>query len=196
MSQVYGDPPIILFGNEQQSGCYILRIRVHQPLQMCFGRFKGGKQIALHAGEYLYIGSALGVSGATSLAKRLVRHATRPAPLPPHPIRAAMLTDFHLLGVGKEPLVGPTLKKLFWHIDYLLQPLTVDLVQIFAIRTTRRLEPLLAQLLADDPSTFIIEKGLGASDHRGHTHLLGVQADDQWWAALVTKLQALVTLED
>lgn len=196
MSQVYGDPPIILFGNEPQSGCYILRIRVQQPLQMCFGRFKGGKQIALHAGEYLYIGSALGAAGATSLAKRLVRHATRPDPLPPHPIRAVLLTYFALNGLGREPLVGPTPKKLFWHIDYLLQPLTVDLVQVFAIRTTRRLEPLLAQLLAADPCTSIIEKGLGASDHRGHTHLLGVQGDEQWWAALVTKLQALVTLDD
>lgn len=156
----------------------------------------GGKQVAFSPGEYLYIGSALGASGATSLAKRLVRHATRSGSLPPHPIRAAMLTHFHLLGLGKAPLIGPTPKKLFWHIDYLLQSLTVDLVQIFAIRTTRRLEPLLAKLLAGDSFTFIIEKGLGASDHRGHTHLLGVQADDQWWAALVTKLQALVTLED
>jgi len=196
MSQVYDQSPIIILGNEQQSGCYILRMRAQQPLQMHFGRFKGGKEIALRAGEYLYVGSALGAAGATSLAKRLVRHATRPDPLPPHPIRAAMLTYFHLLGLGKKPLVGPTPKKLFWHIDYVLQPLTVDLVQIFAIRTTRRLEPVLAQLLADEPYTFIIEKGLGASDHRGHTHLLGVQADDQWWAALVTKLQALVTLDD
>ena len=196
MSQVYDQSPIIILGNEQQSGCYILRMRVQQPLQMCFGRFQGGKQIALRAGDYLYIGSALGASGATSLAKRLVRHATRPDPLPPHPIRAAMLTHFHLLGLGKEPLVGPTPKKLFWHIDYVLQPLTVDLVQVFAIRTTRRLEPLLAQLLAADPCTFIIEKGLGASDHRGHTHLLGVQSDEQWWTALVTKLQTIIAFDD
>ena len=193
---MYCRSPIILLGNEQQSGCYILRMRVHQPLQMHFGRFQGGKQIALRAGDYLYIGSALGASGATSLAKRLVRHATRPDPLPPHPIRAAMLTHFHLLGLSREPLVGPRPKKLFWHIDYLLQPLTVDLLQVFAIRTTRRLEPLLAQLLAADPSTFIIEKGLGASDHRGHTHLLGIQADEHWWTALVTKLQTIVALDD
>jgi len=196
MSQMYDQSPIILLGNEQQSGCYILRMRVQQSLQMCVGRFKGGKQIAFSPGEYLYIGSALGASGATSLAKRLVRHATRPDPLPPHPIRAAMLTHFHLFGLGKEPLVGPTPKKLFWHIDYLLQPLTVDLVQVLAIRTTRRLEPLLAQLLAADPGTFIVEEGLGASDHRGHTHLLGTQADEHWWTALVTKLQTIIAFDD
>ena len=63
---------------------------------------------------------------------------------------------------------------------------------MFAIRSETRLESKLAHLLEADPQTFIIEKGLGAGDARGETHLLGVSADEAWWRLLARRIGALL----
>ena len=192
MNQGHPTSPILMLGKEFQSGVYVLRLQVHEPLAIGLGRFKKGKTITFLPGEYVYVGSALGATGSTSLARRLMRHASRSAPHPPHLIQPAMLDYFQLMGMGCTPLAKP--KQLFWHIDYLLDQATVELRQIFALRTTRPLEATLAHFFEADPATFIVESGIGAQDHPGHTHLLGVQADAAWWAGLGKRLQQL--LED
>lgn len=191
MNQRQPTSPILMLGQEVQSGVYVLRLQMHEPLAIGLGRFKKGKTITFLPGEYIYVGSALGATGSTTLARRLMRHASRSAPHPPHLIQAAMLDYFRLMGMGCAPLAKP--KRLFWHIDYLLDQATVELRQIFALRTTRPLETTLAQFFEADPATFIVESGIGAQDHPGHTHLLGVQADEAWWAGLPARLRHVVT---
>lgn len=77
-------PNIFLIGKDSQAGTYVLRIRLKEDTELKFGRFKKGKLISLPAGDYTYVGSALSEKGATSLARRLVRHATRSGDKPPH----------------------------------------------------------------------------------------------------------------
>lgn len=66
-----------IVGDRSTAGTYLLRIRVSNPLEIVFGRFKRGKTICLSKADYVYVGSALSEKGATCLARRLVRHASR-----------------------------------------------------------------------------------------------------------------------
>ena len=68
---------IYLWGDHGVQGVYLLEIALSQPLTLAFGRFQQGRRFTLPAGTYLYVGSALGQRGATTLAGRLLRHATR-----------------------------------------------------------------------------------------------------------------------
>lgn len=185
---------LVVLGRPGQSGIYILRIQVQQSLDISLGRFKKGKQITFLPGEYLYLGSALGSSGAASLAHRLIRHATRSAPHPPQMIRSDLIDYFRAIGrPNRSPLVQQP-KKLFWHVDYLLQQSAAELRQVIVMHTARQLERLVAQQLNADLSTFIIEAGLGASDNRGATHLLGVDGAEDWWYRSLEKWRCM--LED
>ena len=51
-----------------------------------------------------------------------------------------------------------------------------------------QLEGALAELLMNDPNTQVFAPGLGASDARGHTHLLRVAEDMNWWHNLRNKI--------
>lgn len=184
--------PLTVLGSDTPSGAYVLRLRVGETLSLSFGRFKKGKVISVPAGECIYIGSAMGNKGALSLGRRLLRHATRTGPQPPHLIRSHLLEMCPQVGLGAGKLLPKRGKKLFWHIDYLLDHPKVELTHIILIRSSRRLEVQLGQLLAHDPHTFILEKGLGANDVAGNTHLLGVKADEIWWASLPETINQLV----
>jgi Uri superfamily endonuclease len=175
-----------------QSGTYILRIFAQEALALAFGRFRHGRVIDIPTGEYIYVGSALAAKGATSLGRRLVRHATRSGEKEPHHIRPQMIEALRQAGLGCGSLLPGNGKKLFWNIDYLLDQSTVELRSVVAIQSTRRLEARIARWLEGDPGTFIIKKGLGASDNPGQTHLLGLRGGDDWWSALPEKLRKLL----
>ncbi len=96
-----------------------------------------------------------------------------------------MLSRFQSVGLGKQELRIPSNKKLFWHIDFLLDALAVDLAQVIILRNEARLEGRLAALLQTDPHTSVLAAGLGARDAPGNTHLLGVKASEGWWRRLV-----------
>ncbi len=181
-------PPIVVLGDHTQSGSYILRLNISERLQISFGRFKKGKVIQVPAGECIYIGSALGRKGGTSLGRRLVRHATRTGRQRPHPIRADLINYFQTIGLGQGDLLPKGEKKLFWNIDHLLDQPGVTLTHVILIRSPLRLEPQLGQRLEQDPCTHILEKGLGANDVPGNTHLLQVKADEAWWLSLLDAL--------
>ena len=187
-------PSILIIGNDSQAGTYILRIRLKENTTLKFGRFKKGKLVSLLAGDYVYIGSALSEKGSTSLARRLIRHATRSGDKPQHAIREAVVKQFHNCGLGPSDPLPKNGKKLFWNVDFLLDLPSVELVNIFAIRSSERLENRLAKQLERDPHTEIIERGLGANDAPGATHLLRIRADKIWWASLTDKVRAV--LED
>jgi Uri superfamily endonuclease len=181
-------PTMTALGGDTPGGTYLLRMQVARPLTLRFGRFRGGKLIAVPAGDYLYVGSALAQTGAMRLAPRLVRHATRSGDQPPHAIRADLIEFLQHIGLSdgnRPPLQG---KQLFWNVDYLLDAPATHLTNIILIRSPRRLEPTLARHLEADPHTHILEKGLGANDVPGNTHLLRVTAAEIWWHDLPNRI--------
>ncbi len=161
-------------------GVYVLRIRVAAPLSLSFGRFRGGRVVAVPAGNYLYVGSALGRRGAGSPAGRLLRHATRTGDHPPHALRDTLLTALRAAGLAAPGQPPPRGKRLYWHIDYLLNETAVELTGVTLIRTAARLESALSRRLAEQPGVAPLAAELGAADLPGETHIfrLAVGASD------------------
>lgn len=190
-SKSHLDTRIQILGDQATGGTYVLRIRVRRDLSLAFGRFRGGMAIKVGRGEYLYVGSALAERGSTTLARRLVRHATRSDGRPAHGLRKPMQRYFqHALMVEIGEILNSA-KRLHWHVDYLLDHADVELIGVYAVRSPAQIEGKLANLLESDLSTSIVEKGLGASDIPGNTHLLRVEADELWWRLLPSRIHAL-----
>ena len=186
---------LTFIGDESLCGTYVLRFRVIAPLKIACGRFKNGKLIAFERGDYLYVGSAMGEDrSAVCLARRLVRHATRLGDHLPHPIREMMFAEFPAVGLATYNLVPTTPKQPKWNVDYVLDQVSVDLVEAFIIRNPARAEASIGKYLEMDPSTAVIEPGLGANDIAGNTHLLRAAADEQWWRKLPTRLRTVTRL--
>ena len=184
-------PSIVIIGDESHAGTYILRIHLKKDTVLRFGRFKKGKLISLPTGEYTYVGSALSEKGATTLGRRLIRHATRSGNQRPHWIRETMLRRFAECGLGGGNLLPQRGKTLHWNVDFLLDLPSAELVGVVAIRSRERLEDRLAKQLEEDPHTGVIERGLGANDVPGNTHLLHVSATEAWWASLPDLLTSM-----
>lgn len=163
--------PIAFLGDAGRAGVYVLWLRVSSRLSVTFGRYQGGRPIEVLPGELAYAGSALG-GGATSLANRLLRHATRTAGKPPHAIRDRLLAECVWAGLVAPERRPPAAKQLRWHIDYLLDEAEVEIAGITAARTTERLESPLARRLAALPGVVPLAPGLGAGDAPGESHLL------------------------
>ena len=182
-------PSIHIIGDDSQAGTYILRIRLQENTTLQFGRFKKGKLISLPAGDYTYVGSALSEKGSTSLARRLVRHATRSGDKPPHAIRKSMINRFAECCLGPRDPLPKSGKTLFWNVDFLLDLQIAEIVNIIAIRSPERLEYTIAVLLEHDAETQIIEKGLGANDAPRNTHILRTSRDESWWSSVADRIQ-------
>ena len=175
-------------GHNLPCGIYVLRIRVTTDLDLAFGRFKKGKVIHIPKGYYLYIGSAMGKNGSSSLARRLVRHATRSGDQTPHKIRSQMLEFFPTIQLGIGDLRPLRPKKLFWNIDHLLDREKVEMDALVSLRIEDKVEGKIGQFLELRSDTKIIEKGLGANDIAGNTHLLQLVDGVQNWPLLVDSL--------
>ena len=175
-------------GNNLPCGIYVLLITVLSDLDLKFGRFKKGKVIHLPRSNYLYIGSALGQKGSTSLARRLVRHATRTSDRKPHQIRPQMLEFFPNIQLGKGDLRPSKPKNLFWNIDHLLNCTEVEINGLVGLRIEAKLETEIGKQLELRPDTHIIEKGLGANDIKENTHLLQFVDSNRNWPSLVDSL--------
>ncbi|MFX1304524.1 MAG: DUF123 domain-containing protein [Promethearchaeota archaeon] len=93
-------------------GCYILVIFIQKKIELIIGAL--GK-IVFDKGFYLYIGSAMGNSGATTLINRVKRHVS-----------------------------SPNNKKVHWHIDYLLNNKNVVIIYLYIIPSHQKLECLIA----------------------------------------------------
>jgi Uri superfamily endonuclease len=168
-------------GKKVNSGIYLLGITLAAPCQLAFGRYRQGQQIDLPAGEYLYIGSAYGQKGGSSLGYRLLRHTCRTHPQKPHSIQPGL---YNQIQANHLPGKIPRQKKLHWHIDYLLDSEQAEIFFIHAICTTQRMEQPVAETLASISETHIFAPGLGASDHAGGTHLFLVTANQSYWQHL------------
>ena len=178
-----GSDSITVIGDGTLSGSYLLRLSVSDGISLAFGKFQGGTPITIAAGSYLYVGSAM-----NGLASRLLRHATRCDGKPPQEIRAHMLDLFPRLSLSRLPQKPPHDKRLHWHVDYLLDRIEVSLTHVYVLRSLERLESSIVQYLEHDTHTCVFERGLGASDSPGNTHLLGVRADEYWWGTLASRL--------
>lgn len=184
---------VVIIGDTGAQGAYLLRMALATPVTVAFGRFAGGREFALPAGDYLYIGSAMGKRGASTLAARLLRHATRSGDQPPHPIRNELFATFTHTGFHAAL---PKQKHCHWHVDFLLDQPTVTLRQVYVLRTATAIEQPLASWLAAEAVTTIVVPGLGASDHQGATHLLHLVGTTtslaEWWQQLPAPLTKLV----
>uniref|UniRef100_A0A540VHQ8 DUF123 domain-containing protein n=2 Tax=Litorilinea aerophila TaxID=1204385 RepID=A0A540VHQ8_9CHLR len=188
-------PPAIWVGARVLPwGAYVLRIALGEDAKVAFGRFRGGEPIPLPAGDYLYVGSAMGKRGSATLARRVLRHACRSGQAPPHPIwmslQRSLRRELQEAGFPTE-LPRPSPKRCFWHIDYLLDRPEAELVQVFLVGSDQRLEASLARSLAADPHTRVVAAGLGARDSDQATHLLRVEAAPVWWQTLPHRLVSL-----
>ncbi len=183
-------PKIYILGDESQAGTYVLNVRLYKNTNLKFGGFKKGKLISLPAGHYTYVGSALSEKGSTSLARRLVRHATRTSPKPHHKIRDEMLLHFQVCGLGPPDPLPKNGKKLYWNIDYLLDLEIAEIINVIAIRSTQRLESIIGRYLENRKDTQIIEKGLGANDSPNNTYILRVNTDDVKWLSIVDDIHS------
>jgi Uri superfamily endonuclease len=186
------DFTVNLSGEPVSSGCYLLIIQLDSAQKVTFGRFNQGDAISLPAGTYLYVGSARGERGSSSLGLRLMRHATRCDPANPHAIRKWMQSQLQDAGIKA---IVPLQKRCHWHIDYLLELPQAELSGVIIIGTRGDLEAKLADKLAALPETSIPARGLGASDHQGGTHLFYLQNDD-WREKVDTIIQDLVIPDD
>jgi Uri superfamily endonuclease len=184
---------ITILGSNEQSGAYLLRMSVRKDVAVRFGRFQGGRPIFVPKGEVLYVGSAMAQQGSMTLARRLLRHATRRDEGNPQQIQGAMLKVFEDVGLGTVQLKPPDRKKLFWNVDYLLEEDVVDLSHVVIIRTRIKFEDELAQFLEAEPKSSALAKGLGAHDSHGRTHILILQETADWWQQLPTRLEELLT---
>ena len=183
---------ITILGDEVQSGAYLLRLYVKEEKRVRFGRFQGGRPILVPQGELLYIGSAMARKGSMTLARRLLRHATRCNAKRPQVIRRSMLESFKEVGLGTAELDAPRHKKLFWNIDYLLEEEVVELSHVLILRTRVEMEDRLAHFLTGEPNSSILAPGLGAHDKRGSTHILVTQELANWWQFLPQRLEVLL----
>lgn len=156
-------------------GTYVLIIAVQKACSIRFGHFNTGRPIAIPTGRLLYVGSAMGAKGPSSLPRRTLRHTTRSGEKAPHPIQRVLLAALP----EQSP---PNGKKLHWHIDYLLDDLRINLTHIFLLPGETSYEILLADAFNAHPATSPLAAGLGASDHRGSSHLLRISdlLDVEW----------------
>lgn len=184
--------PITILGDSEQSGAYLLRMSVRRDVVVRFGRFQGGRPIPIPKGEILYVGSAMAQQGSMTLARRLLRHATRRDSVNPQHIQDTMLKVFENVELGPVQLKPPDSKKLFWNVDYLLEEDVVDLSHVVIIRTRIKFEDELAQFLEAEPKSSVLAKGLGAHDSHGRTHILKFRETADWWQQLPARLEGLL----
>lgn len=181
-------PSIKIFGADLPGGVYLLRICLGTSTAVAFGRHRGGRPVHLPVGTYVYVGSAHGRQGASTLANRLLRHAARSGTRPPHKIREQLRAALPEAGLSGEFRAR---KSVHWHIDYLLDLPEAEITGLLAMRTYDKLEKSLAERLAASPEAVPVSPGLGASDHPGHSHLFALKRGSDLWENVVEEWEQL-----
>ncbi|MAM90788.1 MAG: hypothetical protein CMI15_04855 [Opitutaceae bacterium] len=135
----------------------------------------------------------MGNRGASSLPRRLIRHATRSTPHHPHTIRTHLIDYFvnHGMLTPDKPLY-PRTKRLHWNVDFMLDLPPASIAAAYILHTNIPLESQLAAVVETDSHTVAFAAGLGANDARGQTHLLRVDGDERWWNHLPHRLDEIL----
>jgi len=97
--------------------------------------------IPFKKGYYFYVGSAMGVSGSATLINRVKRH-----------------------------VLPPEMKKVHWHIDYLLQNESSLITKIILNPNSQKMECIIAQELRSISDDFV--EDFGSSDCKCKSHLI------------------------
>jgi Uri superfamily endonuclease len=171
--------PVVFLGEGSRSGAYIILVCIEKKIEVVFGRYSSEEPVAMAAGHYIYIGTAMG----ETLTSRLLRHVRRTQGKPAHQIESDLIQRLRAVNLGEGAAVGRK-KRLHWHVDHLLDQEEAEIVGIIVVRTEKRLEAELGAWLMAMPETKVFAEGLGASDVRGNTHLLRVEAGKDWWKQL------------
>ncbi len=108
-------------------GTYIIVIYLMENSKIKIGSLG---EIDFVKGYYLYIGSAMGNIGSTTLENRVKRHVSKPKN-----------------------------KKTFWHIDYLLTNKKCVITRIYLIPSLNRLECIIAIEISEISDNFIKDFG-------------------------------------
>ena len=99
-----------------------------------------------------------------------------------------MLDFFSNLKLATGEFIPSTPKTLYWNIDHLLNRNEVEIKGLTCLRTDEPLEAKIGKQLELRPDTNIIEKGLGANDIKGNTHLLRFADSHKNWPSLIESL--------
>ena len=104
-------------------GSYILVIFLSKGVKVEIGALG---VLSFSKGYYLYVGSAMGKIGSTTLENRVKRHLTNPAN-----------------------------KKIHWHIDYLLNDDHFLITKLYIVPSLMRLECVIARDIMEVSDSFI-----------------------------------------
>jgi len=108
-------------------GTYIIVINLLENSKIKIGSLG---EIDFVKGYYLYIGSAMGNKGSTTLENRVKRHVSKSED-----------------------------KKIFWHIDYLLTNKKCVITRLYLIPSLNRLECIIAKEVSEISDNFIKDFG-------------------------------------
>lgn len=189
---------VCAIGDIHPNGTYMYLIKLSNGISIPFGRFKKGKEIHLSSGYYVYIGSALSKRGSTSLGNRLSRHLRRNPGLKEHQLRPNLIGFFDEIGITYAR--KPSDKTLFWNIDHLNNLTEAEIIGVIFIRNPVALENSWSEFIEKLDVSHVFEKGLGANDSIGHTHVQkiilvnGQNKKDymRWWGQLPSQLPRIV----
>ena len=184
--------PITILGSPGVQGGYLLRIQVESPCRIIFGRHNHCRRIYIGSGVYMYLGSAMGIRGSTSLPCRVMRHVIRSGQRPSHKIRDVLRTYLVENKLADNRIEAIRNKRLHWHVDYLLDHENSDLTHIMLLCNQYRIERYVYTVLSNKKEVEIIEPGLGASDTQNKTHLWKLHETDGFWRLLVRELEDLL----
>ena len=81
---------IFLTDKQCNTGAYVIVFKILDDLEIKIGNKKNNKKIFFKKGNYIYIGSAMGKKGSTTLQNRIFRHTKR-ANQKPHTIQNELL---------------------------------------------------------------------------------------------------------
>jgi Uri superfamily endonuclease len=122
-------------------GTYILVLYLKEGIDATIGSLR---KLRFPKGFYLYVGSAMGDYGSSTLINRVKRH-----------------------------LRWSTEKKIFWHIDYLLNSMHISINRIFFIPSLQHLECIIAVELSQVCDNSV--RNFGSSDCNCPSHLFYFQ---------------------
>ncbi len=117
-------------------GSYILVILLEKEKIIKIGSLRN---ILFSKGFYLYVGSAMGNTGSSTLLNRVKRH-----------------------------FLNKREKKLHWHIDYLLAATNSHIVKLYLIPSIQSLECIIAQELLEQCDDFIKDFGSSDCNCKSH----------------------------
>jgi len=117
-------------------GSYILVIQLEKEKIITIGSLRN---ILFSKGFYLYVGSAMGNTGSSTLLNRVKRH-----------------------------FLNKSEKKFHWHIDYLLADTNSIIVKLYLIPSIQPLECIIAQELLEQCDDFIKNFGSSDCTCKSH----------------------------